>query len=31
MDGKISEIIDNVLDSDGYLNNNKAEDINSVN
>jgi hypothetical protein len=31
MDGKISEIIDNVLDTDDYLNNNKTEDINSVN
>lgn len=31
MDGKISEIIENVLDTDDYLNNNKKEDINSVN
>ena len=31
MDGKISEIIDNVLDTDDYLNNNKQENINSVN
>ena len=31
MDGKISEIIDNVLDTDDYFNNNKQEDINSVN
>ena len=30
MDGKLSEIIDNVLDTDDYLNN-KKEDINSVN
>lgn len=31
MDGKISEIIDNVLDTDDYLNNNKQENINSIN
>ena len=31
MDGKISEIIDNVLDTDDYLNNNKQGNINSVN
>ena len=31
MDGKISEIIDNVLDTDDFFNNNKQEDINSVN
>ena len=31
MDGKISEIIDNVLDTDDYFNNNKQEDINSIN
>ena len=31
MDGKISEIIDNVLDIDDYLNNNKIENINSIN
>ena len=31
MDGKISEIIDNVLDVDDYLNNNKQENINSIN
>ena len=31
MDGKISEIIDNVLDTDDYLNNNKLENINSIN
>ena len=27
----ISEIIDNVLDTDDYLNNNKQENINSIN
>ena len=31
MDGKISEIIDNVLDIDDYLNNNKQENISSIN
>ena len=31
MDGKISEIIDNVLDTDDYLINNKQENINSIN
>ena len=31
MEGRISEIIDNVLDTDDYFNNNKQEDINSVN
>ena len=31
MEGKISEIIDNVLDTDDYLNNNKLENINSIN
>ena len=31
MDGKISEIIDNVLDTDDYLNNNKQKNINSIN
>ena len=31
MDGKISEIIDNVLDTDDFLNKNKTDDINSVN
>ena len=31
MEGKISEIIDNVLDTDDYLNNNKQENINSIN
>ena len=31
MDGKISEIIDNVLDTDDYFNNNKQENINSIN
>ena len=30
MDGKISEIIDNVLDTNDYLNNNKIENINSI-
>ena len=31
MDGKISEIIDNVLDTDDFFNNNKQENINSIN
>ena len=31
MEGKISEIIDNVLDTDDFLNKNKTDDINSVN
>ena len=31
MDGKISEIIDNVIDTDIYLKDNKQENINSIN